>query len=85
MEHSDRGRWVTFQVQLWIENDGANIVKARELAKQGTQNMAVHLTGLLVTSNPYSAPWQVAQELAPNDYDRIDWESIAVELREGGE
>ena len=31
-------------------------------------------------THPYSAAWHVAQELAPNDYQRIDWASIVASL-----
>jgi hypothetical protein len=29
---------------------------------------------------PFTAAWHAAQELAPNDYVRIDWKSIAADL-----
>lgn len=31
-------------------------------------------------AHPYSAAWYVAQELAPNDYQRINWADVAAEL-----
>lgn len=78
MEHSDRGRYVTNQVTLWICNDSNYIKAARKAIKHDA--LPDLLSSILLTSQPYSAPWQVAQELAPNDYNRIDWSSVAEDL-----
>lgn len=85
MEHSDRGRHVTHLVQVWIENDGEHIVDAQAYARQGADVLADHLTEILRQARRSSAPWQTAQELAPNDYDRVDWQGIANDLLSAAE
>jgi hypothetical protein len=80
MEHSDRGRYVTEQVALWIENDSNYIDGARRAAHTGTEHLRQYLTLIISGAPAYSAPWQVAQEMAPNDWDRVDWESIKKDL-----
>lgn len=94
MEHSDRGRYVTEQVSLWIQNDGEfvddirrRVDVAREIARRDPEllDLAAYLSEIIRHAMPYTAPWQVAQELAPNDYDRIDWQSIARDLLEDDE
>lgn len=85
MEHSERGRYVTEQVSVWIENDGELIGEARyRLLAYGVKpgNAFVrYLEALLRNAPRHSAPWQVAQELSPNDYDRIDWEAVADRIK----
>lgn len=81
-EHSDRAKWVTNQVALWIANDSDYIGIARGRLTHGIEVMAEYLTLVIRTGKPYSAPWQVAQELAPSDYDRIRWDDVADEIRE---
>jgi hypothetical protein len=80
VEHSDRGRYVTDQVKLWIVNDGEFIGSART-ASADPAWLEKLLAYLLHTAAEGSAPWHVAQELAPNDYTRINWAEIAEELR----
>jgi hypothetical protein len=84
MEHSDRGRYVTDQVSVWICNDSEHIQQARDVLQLdgSIQAVALFLTGLIKSARPYSSPWHVAQELAPNDYGRVDWRSVADDLTE---
>jgi hypothetical protein len=88
MEHSERAREVTEQVALWIENDGERIEAARY--KLGVYGVAPgnafvkYLEVALRDARPYSAPWQVAQNLSPNDYDRIDWDMVAERIKAQG-
>jgi hypothetical protein len=99
-EHSDRGRYVTEQVELWLANDYEYYQHALVCIKEGRAMQALKggpiglvnggVHSVLATSitmvlrrahaHPYSAAWYVAQELAPNDYQRIDWASIVAEL-----
>lgn len=82
-EHSDRARYVTEQVSLWIQNDGDHHPFVMRLIEQMESNNAVadYLKSVLKYSPPYgSAPWQVAQELAANDYDRINWDDVVRNL-----
>lgn len=80
MEYSDRGRYVTHLVTVWIENDGDHVDMARQMAKVGPESLASRLTEILRRSPRGSAPFQTAQDLAPNDYARIDWKQIAEDL-----
>ncbi|MEU7814105.1 hypothetical protein [Pseudonocardia sp. NPDC049154] len=81
-EHSDRARYVTEQVKLWIANDGEYYEEARgALRRGGVAGMQDYLTGVLRDARHESdAAWHVAQELAPNDYDRIRWTDVVDEL-----
>jgi hypothetical protein len=82
MEHSDRGRHVTDQVSTWICNDRAHIEAARSVAQvHGTERLGQHLTTVIRQSPAHTAPWHVAQELAPNDYGRVDWQAVADDLK----
>lgn len=88
-EHSERARYVTGQVALWIANDGDWVEGATHLA--GREAAASHtnayqaaypalrdyLVGLLRSAKQGEAVWHVAQELAPNDYARIHWADVA--------
>ena len=81
MEHSDRGKYVTELVSTWICNDGAFYNKARNCASRGVRSLECYILYLLRDFDPpLPTPLQVAQELAPNDYNRIDWQSIADDL-----
>lgn len=88
-EHSERARYVTEQVKLWVANDGDHYETARKLAGHDAAAraatyplLAEHLYGVLrATSHPRgSAAWQLQQELAPNDYARIHWADVADQL-----
>lgn len=79
-EHSDRARYVTDQVALWIVSDGDYYGKAREYAEQGPKALQEYAERRLRTARPHSAAWHVRQELAPNDYDRIHWDDVAHQL-----
>lgn len=81
MEHSERGAYVTEQVELWICNDSGHYERARDIARmQPVDALARYLTHQLKFGIAYSAPWQCGQELAANDYQRIDWNAIAKSL-----
>lgn len=82
MEHSERGRYVTEQVAVWIENDGEHIADARRLLEwRGVPGLEKFLRNVMNAAPNHSAPWQVAQELAPNDYGRVDWATVADRIK----
>lgn len=90
MEHSDRGRHVTDLVSVWICNDPVNVEYAREMAVEGVPSLRGYLRALLINAVQYEGAerplaWHVTQELAPNDYGRIDWPRVADDLLEGDE
>lgn len=81
MEHSDRGKYVTDQVVLWIENDSKFISDARKAAGH-VDMLREYLTSVIRYAPDHSAPWHVRQELAENDYNRVDWEDVARRIAE---
>jgi len=78
-EHSERGAYVTHQVSVWICNDGDLIEAARAAVRVG--DLARWVKQTIRSAPRYSSPWHVGQELAANDYDRVDWQSVADDLR----
>lgn len=81
-EHSERAHYVTNQVKLWAANDGEHINELRAAANEGAEALAKTATKIIREGAPYSAPWQVRQELAPNDMARIRWADVRNELVE---
>jgi hypothetical protein len=82
-EYSDRGRYVTSQVALWLANDSAHFYIARRTLKvEGLGGLRRYALSVLLTGRAYSAPWHVMQELAPNDLDRVNWEDVAANVKE---
>lgn len=89
-EHSDRARYVTEQVALWIANDRIAVDEARYCIRETKSfndplyMLRTHFTRQLRSVGRLYAPgvaaWHVAQELAPNDYARINWADVAAEL-----
>lgn len=78
-EQSNRGRYVTEQVQIWIENDGDRIEKAKEQARRG--DLDRYLKGEIQFAKSWDAAHHVKQELAWNDLEyRVDWQAIAASL-----
>jgi hypothetical protein len=84
MEHSERARYVTDQVSLWIANDSDYVEQARSFIRtEGSVSALGDFLVRVIKSAPqFSAPWQVAQELSANDFGRIHWQDVADELRE---
>lgn len=80
-EHSDRGRYVTDQVKLWLENDGQVIDSARKVAAVDGLAGFVEYVSTIVRRQA-GAAWHVRQELAENDYGRINWAEIYGEITE---
>lgn len=82
MEHSERGRYVTDRVSVWIVNDGDHFDRAQTLlaTTPGTEALGTFLSLELRAARKGTAAWHTAQELAPNDYKRIDWEEVAHQL-----
>lgn len=78
-EHSERARYVTEQVSLWIQNDGEWNALARGRADD-PDRLRAFLGSVIRRSPQGKAAWHVAQELTPNDWDRIDWKAVAEEL-----
>lgn len=84
MEDSERGRYVTEQVALWIENDGERIEEARanaEAEPNGLRGFEQYLTRVISLARKGQAAWHVQQELAPNDWARIDWAIVAERIK----
>lgn len=81
-EHSDRARYVTEQVKLWIANDADHYDEARgALRRGGMAAMAEYVRRTLDAPNHGTAAWHVAQELSPNDINRrIHWSDVVDEL-----
>lgn len=89
-EHSPRGKEVTMQVGLWLANegdfdpkhDGKRVAEvAAEFARaEDYTALADYATGLIKRAVSSQAAWHVKQELASNDFDRINWEDVAQEL-----
>jgi hypothetical protein len=85
MEHSDRGRYVTDQVLTWICNDSEQIEQAQSAARRSTGVFTQWASGVIRTARPHMAAWHVRQELAPNDYNRVDWQAVADALKPEGD
>jgi hypothetical protein len=82
-EDSDRALYVTEQVALWLENDMDTIRRAQSVL--GENGIGVFVTFVRETvrrARPGTAAWYVAQELAPNDYNRVHWHEIASAMRD---
>lgn len=81
-EHSERARYVTDQVKLWIANDAEHYEEARgALRRGGMAAMAEYVRRTLSAPNHGTAAWHVAQELSPNDVNRrIHWSDVVDEL-----
>lgn len=75
MEHSERAWWVTHLVAVWLENDRPWAEKAREVARQEAA-FGFLFARVLRAAPVGSAAWHTAQDLAPNDYERIHWDDI---------
>lgn len=87
VEHSERARYVTEQVALWIANDGDHIEEARAniLAEpNGLRGFEQYLSRVISLARKGEAAWHVQQELAPNDWARIHWDDVAREISEEG-
>ena len=80
-EFSERARYVTEQVSLWIQNDGDYIEQARERAHD-PERLRAFLGSVIRRAPKGQAAWHVAAELAPNDWDRVHWDDVAEALRE---
>lgn len=81
-EHSDRARYVTEQVALWIENDGHHADEARQCAKMDGEYtyLAQYCTRVIKCAARGEAAWHVLQEMAPNDWVRVHWDEVAASL-----
>lgn len=77
-ERSDRTSYVTEWVTQWIISDAHYVVRAcRKYRDGGLPALASYIQSVLRVARYGSPPWQVRQELAPNDYDRIAWAEVA--------
>lgn len=75
--YSERERYVTDQVANWITSDGDHIADAQKLAKEGSAHaLGNFLMTVVRSARPHTAPWHVAQELAPNDWGRVHWDEV---------
>lgn len=83
---SERARYVTDLVSMWIVNDGEHFHEARRAAgsdwaaRSGYSELREYAERIIRTARRTTAPWHVAQELAPNDYARIHWADVANQL-----
>ncbi len=78
---SDRERYVTDLVAEWISSDGDYFDQAQSLAREGSWSaLGDFLMRIVRSARPYSAPWHVAQEMAPNDWARVDWPAVLAAL-----
>jgi hypothetical protein len=71
----------THHVSVWICNDGDLIDFARQVALGGPKALKRYVTAVLRLAPKNTAAWHVAQEIAPNDLERIDWQSIVYDLK----
>lgn len=83
-EHTDRGMWVTDQIAVTIANDGDFLdgervaFRARDFAESGDiAGLAAFVTNRIKTGVDFRA---LRAELAANDYDRINWYTVARSL-----
>ena len=83
-EFSERGRYVTDQVKLWIANNDNHVEAVQSFIRTegSVAGMADYLIRVIRSAEPRTAPWHVAQELSANDYARINWQDVARELRD---
>lgn len=76
-EDSERARYVTEQVANWITSDGNHYADAQRLANEGSAHaLGNFLVTIVRRARPHTAPWHVAQELAPNDWGRVNWREV---------
>lgn len=85
-EWTDRSAYVTDQVATWLANDAPVRLGAdgrlRDLAISSfVKYVQAELWRSLEREAKHLAAWHVARELAPNDYDRIDWARVIAELK----
>lgn len=78
---TERQKYVTEQVAVWIENDGKYVQDAKALAKaDDVPALRRYLVKTIRFSRRGEAAWHVSRELAPNDFDRIRWDLVAASL-----
>lgn len=82
-----RAQDVTEMVELWIINDGDHYEQASTLAahwlEEGAEEFERYITRVIQTAtDPNQAPYYIRRDLAPSDYDLIDWRTIAETLQE---
>lgn len=69
---------MTRLVGVWLANDHDPYFELGPLAAEGAvAQLAQRATEILTTARKGSAAWYTAQELAPADYDRVDWAEVA--------
>lgn len=80
-EHSDRARYVTEQVAVWLENDSDHVTAMYQVLTNTKEDKVLafkqRVIDVILSAKPHSAPWQVRQILAPSDYDRVHWDDVA--------
>lgn len=80
-KYTPRGWYVTSLVSEWARSSPTTAPMHREWARSKPVDVfADALTLILRNSHKDTPAWRVAQELAPNDYLRIDWRRVAREL-----
>jgi hypothetical protein len=79
--------WIISEGEF-IDVDGERLrisEHAAYLAKEQRLNTLKQFVSRIIQSarpnGIMSAAWEVGQELAPNDYDRIEWPEVAKQLR----
>jgi hypothetical protein len=78
---SDRERYVTDQVLLWLENDHHHSTQALTAVALGNAPMLRRYLSLVIhMARRGDAAWHVRQELAANNYDHVDWAALGAAL-----
>lgn len=72
----NRSEFVTVHVSGWICNDRELIGFAKQVALGGPKSLRGYIEAVLYLAPKHSTPWVCAQELAPNDFSRIDYQTI---------
>lgn len=83
-EHSERSRYITDMVALYISNEGTYdgperiAERAATLAADDDHTALATYVTHIIRTHPEAR--EVRAEMAGNDYDRIHWADVAAEL-----
>lgn len=79
-EHSDRAKYVTEQVRIWVENDPKYRDLARHWARQSVNELAVSLTSVIRNPRVHPDVAHVHDVMSYSDFDKVHWDEIAASL-----
>lgn len=68
---------ITEHVEQWLIHDGFHVYRAANAAEVSPDALSRYVARTLRSASEGTAAWECAQELAPRDYDRIDWSDLA--------